>query len=307
MRNLLIVCCVFVALLCANTAGAADPNAHSWSWEGSYEANDMPDVESGFVWEGWGADPSTMTSVADGICTISTNAPPEPLVPVTMCRWAYYPVDPIDFTTGTYSEDPYQVGFSVEIRAKLISQNGYDVGVANVGITDQRTFEWDGNIYVERIGVMSLISDPPMVGSALVGWPAFDATDDFHVYRMTLRDHPDPNIGRYTTVYVDGGSVPLTGGPQISYRNLNEPCWSANRVLFGEFYCEITGALWHIDYIRWTNAGSIPPPPLPGECGDVNNPYPNYDVTGPEGARDCLVDGYDLRAFVANWLNDTRP
>ena len=43
----------------------------------------------------------------------------------------------------------------------------------------------------------------------------------------------------------------------------------------------------------------------PGECGDLLHPYPEYDFTGPEGVKDCIVNFYDFALFSENWLECT--
>ena len=42
-------------------------------------------------------------------------------------------------------------------------------------------------------------------------------------------------------------------------------------------------------------------------CGDPGAVYLDADLTGPVGDRDCVVDRYDLAAFVSDWLNCTDP
>jgi len=235
--------------------------ADSTTWEGHYEADDFPDVESGITYDG--GDTGT---VSGGLLNLTTTA----------ADYLLWGVVANSLTPTLSFGDPNAPGSSMEFRFRVNSVDG-DGGAMLFRVSDifgnmvfGEISPGDGSFYTSANGGLGPIPGG-VVGSG------------FHTVRMTMS-------GTVINVYVDDNPVSGTGSITLTGDN--------NVILFGDG-AGAAGADWDIDFIRWTDQGTFVPPPPPGDCGDLSNPYPVGDFT-----QDCVVDVNDLVILTSEWIAD---
>jgi hypothetical protein len=204
---------------------AVDPN--SSSWEGHYEANDWPSVESGIPLDSDPGFPTGFSSVSGGLLNLNT------LGSDTLVVWgqtANSLLPAMDFSTGA----------TFEIRARTNAIDG-DGGMA-IEFSDSGGNNIRGEWSPGGGGWFRNGLNPGLAVPFLVPDPA-----TFHTLRFVIN-----SLGvNGMSIYLDDNLVPTYTGTVVDST-------SASRIWFGD-PTSTFDADWDIDYIRWTDQGAFAP------------------------------------------------
>ena len=228
IRTILLLFRGITFVLLLPVSGLAVDN-YSDCWEGSYEADNWPDIESGIPLDHDPGFPNGYSSVGGGLLNLNTLGSNDLVVWGTSAN-SLLPA--MDFSTGA----------TFEIRARVNEVDG-DGGMAiefsDSGGNNIRG-EWSpGGGGWWRQGAHGGLAAPFAVPGP---------TPTFHTIRFAV-----------SNLAVGGLSIYLDGNPVATYTDEVVDTETVNRIWLGD----PTGpfdADWDIDYIRWTDAGAFPAP-----------------------------------------------
>ncbi|MFI4910296.1 MAG: hypothetical protein ACIAQZ_01370 [Sedimentisphaeraceae bacterium JB056] len=213
--------------------------ADSATWENSYEADDTPD-NCGWTTGG------TAPTVSNGLAAIDTYDND------TVGYWTYDTGSCLDFSTGA----------TLEIRAKVNECQGG--ATTSLYVTDT----------TGRLIFMEL--QETVFNFSGLGTYAFDTTDAFHTYRISMGLGTD-NI----KLYIDGNET-------AAYtRTYGTATAAAGTFRIGDL-TGVNDADWEIDYIRWTDTCAM----APGSTGISHTWEGIYEADNLPSSEGWTASGY---------------